>query len=128
MNKIPVSRNPKRTKRGTRRSLPQREANDPVPAAVYHAAVEYSKGKKLNDIKVISPEPFGGSADTDSTVRTFLTTLLEKGGDAALGTLERNLKHRPLALAHPVVWFMMQRWYVFRTGYEGFLFSNPELE
>jgi hypothetical protein len=124
----PLSRNQKRTKRGSGQSLSPRKAGDPIPAAVYQAAVEFSKGKGINDLKVISPDPFGGTADTDSTVRTFLTTLLEQGGDAALGTLENALKHKPLALAHPVVWSMIQRWYLFRTGYEGFMFSNPELE
>lgn len=123
-----IKRNRKRTKRDSSRTLPQRKAGDPIPAAVYQAAVEFSKGKSLNDLQVISPDPLGGTADTDSTIRRFLTTLLEEGSDAALGTLERAFSHKPLALAHPVVWPMIQRWYLFRTGYEGFMFSNPELE
>ncbi len=118
----------KRNRPDSSRTLPQRKAGDPIPAAVYQAAVEFSKGKSLDELQVISPDPFGGTADTDSAIRTFLKTLLEEGSDAALGTLERAFSNEPLALAHPVVWPMIQRWYLFRTGYEGFMFSNPELE
>lgn len=127
MSRKPVLRNRRRTTQDSSRTLPHRKAGDPIPAAVYQAAVDFLKGKSITDLKVISPDPFGGSADTDSVI-PFLTTLLKQGGDAALGTLERNLKHRPLALAHPVIWSMMQRWYLFRTRYEGFMFSNPDLE
>ncbi|MBA5868016.1 MAG: hypothetical protein GDA67_15085 [Nitrospira sp. CR1.3] len=108
---------------------PAREAGDPIPAAVYEAAREFSRGKTLQELKTVSSTaPFNTIADDNPAVRGFLETLLKQGSAPALAKLERRLVNDPLSLAHPVVWCMIQRWYHFHTSIEGAMFSNPTMD